>query len=93
MLTKILRKLTRLNRWDYITYTNNGKLVSNTKCTWIVQPRIMMGWIYGTYGTETYTRFWWEDQLEDLNADGRTILKQILKRMKGCGLDSSGSGQ
>ena len=48
--------------------------------------------VYDKNGVETYTRFWSEDQLEDLNAD-TTILKRILKIMKGCGLDSSGSGQ
>jgi hypothetical protein len=52
-----------------------------------------VGWVYGAYGEQTYARFSWEDQLEDLNADGRTILKLIFKRMKGRVLDSSGQGQ
>jgi hypothetical protein len=45
-----------------------------------------------------HIRFWWtdlidRDNLEDLGADGRIILKCIFKKWDGrLGLDSSGSG-
>jgi hypothetical protein len=49
-----------------------------------------MGGVCGTHRREMEG-----DHLEDICVDGRIILKFILKqnRIRGCGLDSSGSGQ
>ena len=48
-----------------------------------------MGGACGTYGgEEMYTGFWWgdlreRDQLEDLDVDGRIILKLIFRKWDG----------
>ena len=44
-----------------------------------------MGWACGMYGAEMKTGFWWEkprdiDHLEELEVDGRIILKWIFKK-------------
>jgi hypothetical protein len=44
---------------------------------------------------EMHPKFWWEnlkerDHLEDVDTDGRIIIKVISKKLNGCELDSSG---
>jgi len=45
-----------------------------------------MGGSCNTYGVKTTRNYW-----QDINMDGKMILKQILKET-GCGMDSFGSG-
>jgi len=42
-----------------------------------------MGGACGTNGGEVHTGFWWGDQLQDKEADGRIILKWIFKKWYG----------
>jgi len=95
-----------INRLEKMTYWINswfilltqyyfGNQIKEDEMIWDV-----IGWVAacGKWGKETCTGFWGgnlkeRDHLEDHIVDGRIMLKWILKKYDGTGLDKSGSVQ